>query len=369
MKNNSVLIAISIMASMGMLAGCGQAPVESRAPTIVVEAMTIERSGVESQFHFAAEARASDKTPLSFRIGGEITKIHVKAGELVKEGQLIATLAPTDYEIALDDAQARYGVIDSQYRRSSPLVEKGFLSQAQFDEIKAQRAIELSQLNIAKLQLSFTELRSPFDGVISKVHRQQAENVQAGEALVNLHRTDSVEIIVQAPDSIYATKTPAEVHNEKPTTNIILSDGGRYEAAIKEFTTEPDPRLGSYVVTLEMPMPEDNLILDGMPVEVESDEDQYIAQSALDVVLPISAIFNEDGDTLAVTNKFVWIIQEDKTVEKRHVVLGNLMPQGIRVLSGVELGDRIVISGVNRLKEGWMVEATESGKEMQSNES
>nr|WP_086940399.1 efflux RND transporter periplasmic adaptor subunit [Thaumasiovibrio occultus] len=361
-------IAIALCV-VGSLVGCERPTVEQIDPKTRVKVLLVESADSRPGYEFVAEARAADKTPLSFRIGGEVSSIPVVAGQFVDAGDTIAVLEPTDFKIAVDDANARFGVADSQYRRSAPLVDKGFLPQAQFDEIRAQRAIELAKLNLAKLRLGFTELKAPFSGVISKVYIDQFEKVGPGQAIVNLHRTDSVEIEVQASDNIYASKTPEQVLEEDPHPIVVLADGTRYTSRIKEFTTEPDPRLGSFVVTLTMPMPDDRFILDGMAVEVTT-EDQIVQPVSVEhIVVPMSAVFSEDGDSLGDDRKFVWIVNDDNSVTKRQVRLGALSPKGVAITAGINIGERIVVSGVNRLRDGWIIDGIEVEKELTDNES
>ncbi|WP_413110387.1 efflux RND transporter periplasmic adaptor subunit [Thaumasiovibrio sp. DFM-14] len=347
------------------LTGCEKAAVEPAIPITTVKTMVAGDNGTDAAFHFAAEARAADRTHLSFRVGGEVTKIYVVAGQMVEKGELIAELDPIELKIAKDDAQARFDVTDSQYRRSKPLVGKGYVPQSQFDEIKATRQIALAQLNLTKLRLTFTQLRAPFSGVISRVGVQEFESIQPGEWIVNLHRTSDVEIIVQVPDTLYASKVEAK----SPKPIVILEDGSEYVSSVKEFTTEPDPELGSYVVTLTMPMPEGRFILDGMPVDVELEEEEYNDYQITDIVLPLNAIFNEDGDSLASNNSFVWVVDDNSQVVKRRVQLGALVSDGVRIIDGLQAGERVVVSGVSRLRDGWPVSAVIASKELQTNES
>lgn len=200
-----------------------------------------------------------------------MTRIAVGPSDFVKKGQLLAELDPTDYQLEVDDAQAKYNVADSQYRRSAKLVDKGFLAQSQFDELRAQRKIAQARLKLAKLNLTFTKLTAPFDGVISRVPIEQFENVQVGQQVMNIHSTKMVDILIQAPDLIYSQSSAVDIEKSQPGARVVMTDGTEYKALLKEFTTEPDPESGSFLVTLTMPMPEGRFILDGMAVEVRAD--------------------------------------------------------------------------------------------------
>ncbi|KLV04758.1 hemolysin secretion protein D [Photobacterium aquae] len=355
------ILPFFVLAAGAVLSGCEKAEVEPRTIIAPVAVAEVKLAQAAPQLTFPAVAAAANKSSLSFRVAGEVSFIAVRPGDRVKKGQLLARLDPTDYKLGVDDAQAKFNVSDSQYRRSAKLVKQGFLPQSQFDELKAQRRIAKARLDLAKLDLTFTQLLAPFDGVISRVPVEQFENIQVGQMVMNIHRADQVDVIIQAPDMIYSQSTAVEVQDSKPGARIILSDGMEYKAFLKEFTTEPDPDLGSFLVTLTMPMPTDRFILDGMAVEVRVDAQKLNVYREGEPVIPLEAVFNEDGDDLALDNKFVWVVNGDNTVSKRKVVTDKVVPNGVRLLSGLSAGERIVVEGGNRLREGQQI--TIVGKE------
>ncbi|GAM76592.1 membrane fusion protein [Vibrio ishigakensis] len=93
------------------------------------------------------------------------------------------------------------------------------------------------------------------------------ENIQVGQQIVNIHSVDEIEVLIQIPDRLFIHQ-PTQRDLRRVNAKVKVESGNIYDASIKEFTTEPDPQSGTYNVTLTMPMPEDELILDGMAVEV-----------------------------------------------------------------------------------------------------
>ncbi|MCV5223922.1 hypothetical protein OFC57_33985, partial [Escherichia coli] len=89
-----------------------------------------------------------------------------------------------------------------------------------------------------------------------------------------------------------------------------------YKATVKEFTTEPDPTTGTFTVTLSLPMPKEEYILDGMAVEVTSKDEKVGLELNVGINVPIEAIFNADGDELGRENKFVWVLNDDGTISR-----------------------------------------------------
>ncbi|GLT19355.1 hemolysin secretion protein D [Vibrio zhanjiangensis] len=347
-------IGLSVLALAMVLSGCGkeQEYVDFGLPKVKTVQVTgdVEQDGL----YFPAVANAAERAPLSFRVSGEVSRRNVKEGDRVRKGDVLAELDPTDYQLDVDNASAKFSVLDSQYRRSKPLVDKGLLAKSQFDEIAANRQIALSELELAKLRLSFTKLRAPVDGIISRVNVDQYENVQVGQQVVNIHSTDSVEVLIQLPDSLY-TNQPEPETLSRIKALVKVPSGNEYPASIKEFTTEPDPSTGTYTVTLALPMPEKEYILDGMAVEVTTDYEIGMNRHG-GVLIPIEAVFNADGDDVARDNKFVWLMNKDNTVTKQKIRVGKVTKKDLQVISGLDINQQVVVAGISRLKEGMKVE-------------
>ncbi|BDU37505.1 efflux RND transporter periplasmic adaptor subunit [Vibrio nigripulchritudo] len=355
-------VPLTLLAA-SVLFGCGQVEVAPDKPLPKVKAIELGEKLQQDQMFFPAVAEAADKSALSFRVSGEISKLVVKEGDKVKKGQLIAQLDPTDYQLKVNNAQAKYSVADSQYRRSEPLVKKGLLAQSQFDELAAQRQIALAELELAKLHLSFTQLKAPISGVISRVAVDQFENIQVGQQIVNIHSLDQVDVLIQIPDRLFVEQ-PKDMDVTKIEVMVRVKEGVEYPAAIKEYTTEPDPKTATYNVTLTMPMPDDSIILDGMAVEVAAQGKNTGLTLKRGISIPVEAIFNADGDELSRDNKYVWVLGDNGEVRKTKVETGKVNFDEIQIVNGLEQGQQIVIAGVARLRDGMKVEviSQEAGK-------
>lgn len=349
-------LGLCALSSALVLSGCSGEPeyVDFGLPKVKV--LELSSSDVrEDRLYFPAVANAAERSHLSFRVAGEISKIHVKEGDQLKKGDLIAELDPTDYRLDVDNATARYTVVDSQYKRSKPLVDKGLLAKSQFDEIAANRQIAYAELQLAKLRLSFTMLKAPVDGIISRVSADQFENIQVGQQIVNIHSLDNVEVLIQLPDRLYVSQPDQNVLS-KVNAVVKVPSGNEYNAQIKEFTTEPDPSTGTFTVTLSLPMPEQEYILDGMAVEVTSKGEDIGLELNTGVQVPIEAVFNADGDPLERDNKYVWVVNSDETVSKKKVAVGKANKDTVQVLEGLDNKQTVVIAGISRLREGMQVQ-------------
>ncbi|MFW7526067.1 efflux RND transporter periplasmic adaptor subunit [Vibrio ostreicida] len=351
-------IRLGIVTAAAILAGCGGEPqyVDFGLPKVKIK--QIGPSIGDENLYLPAVANAAQRSHLSFRVAGELNQLNVKEGDQVKKGDVLAEIDPTDYQLDVDNATAKFSVVDSQYRRSRPLVNKGLLAKSQFDEIEANRQIAYEELRLAKLRLSFTQLLAPVDGIISRVNVEQFENIQVGQQMVNIHSLDEVEVLIQLPDRLYVNQPDPETFSQVQAL-VKVPSGNQYSASIKEFTTEPDPKTGTFTVTLTLPMPQQELILDGMAVEVTSQGENAGLNMRAGVLVPIEAVFNADGDPLDRRNKYVWVLGADNTVSKQQVIIGKVSKRDLQILEGLEQDQKVVIAGVSQLRQGTKVDVVD----------
>jgi RND family efflux transporter MFP subunit len=345
----SLLISLPIL-----LVGCEKTIVEPILHIPKVEVLKLGKPESTDKLFFPAVAHAAQRSHLSFRVPGEIIELVVNEGDFVKKGDLIAQLDTRDFKITVDNARASYNVLNSQYIRSKPLVEKGLLAQSQFDELAAKRNIALVELNLAKLYLQFATLKAPVDGVISRVNVERFENIKVGQQIVNIHSVDEVDVVIQIPDRLFI-HNPSKTDLRTINAKVKVESGNIYDATIKEFTTEPDPTTGTYNITLTMPMPQQEAILDGMAVEVTAKSNVAELSANVSSSIPMGAIVNMDGDSLDRSEKYVWVL-EGKTVTKKVVEIGKINSKSIQITSGLDGAEEIVIKGLSQLREGLEVD-------------
>ncbi|OBT13886.1 efflux transporter periplasmic adaptor subunit [Vibrio sp. UCD-FRSSP16_10] len=354
MENKKWLYRSMMLAALSTaLIGCDKSVIKPIDHVAKVDVLQLGNPEVTDRLYFPAIAQAALRSHLSFRVSGEITELVVKEGDKVKKGDLLAQLDKRDFQIAVDNAKASYAAINSQYRRSQPLVKKGLLAQSQFDELKAQRSVALVDLKLAQLYLQFTTLTAPTDGIISRVNVDRFENIQVGQQIVNIHSVNDVEVLIQVPDRLFVHQ-PTQRDLRKVTAKVKTESGSIYDAKIQEFTTEPDPATGTYNLTLIMPMPEQEVILDGMALEVTARSSDAGLNVSVGTDVPLTAVINADGDDLDRAETYVWVLEGDK-VRKQQVELGKMRNTTIQIISGLEGAEQIVVKGVSQLRDGSVV--------------
>lgn len=361
-----------LMTTLLALVACSKKEQITKDEVRPVKAMQIASSKPFGGRWFPGKATATQEANLSFRIPGTVERIPVDVGALVKQGDLLARLDPQDYQVELNNARAQMSkasagldLAESEYARVARVFEKdpGAVSKsmvdvrkAELDTAKAQIVSAQAALEKAKDNLSYTFLKSPFDGVVVERFVEQFEDVQAQQPIIRVLDTSSIEFTVQIPETlmqyieIVSSAGAHVVFDAYPDFKVA--------ARIKEIGLEASKTTRTYPVTLTMDQPDGFKILPGMAGKAQGDKESKAKVAAdaglVGIEIPISATFADDGG-----KTFVWVVDEQtKKVSRQEVQVVNLTEQGALV-SGLETGDWIVTAGANSLVEGQQVRILE----------
>jgi len=304
--------------------------------------------------NFPAEVEANAASKLAFRVSGQVIEFPVKPGNRVKKGDVLAQLDPSDFELQLDDRQARYNLAKSKFDQAKLLLERKLGTQAGFDEAKANLGVALSSLNVAKSNLEYTYLHAPFSGSISKVFIKKFDHIQAMQTIINLQTRDIIDISIHMPENIISrinretTYQPTVIFDTHPNQEFLVS--------IKEWDTQADPATLTYKVVFSLPTPENFNALPGMSANIRLDLSKVIDVNVQNFILPISAVFSDEEQPLSSNKKFVWKVNPDTMkVNKVEVKIGEIKNTGIEVLAGIKAGDKVVAAGSHFLSENMQI--------------
>lgn len=320
------------------------------------------RSGNSQTIHtFPAEVKASERSELAFRVSGELSKLPIKAGDIVKIDQLLAQIDQANFKLRLDDRKGKYDLAKVQFERSNKLVKDLLIPISDFDKAKSHFLTAQVDLELSKQDMEHTTLRAPIDGRISKVYVKKHENIQAKQPIMVIQTQGTIDLEFYVPESIVAKvkkRKPDEVRLLEVKFDQFLDK--TYKAKVKEFDTEADPKTQSYRVLATMKAPEGFNILPGMTATVIANSKELMNEDKSQIVLPVGAVFAAEEKDLNSEVRFVWKYDSSSGLVSRHPVkVGELTSDGIIIKSGISSGEQIVAAGVHFLKEGQKVRPLE----------
>ncbi len=285
-----------------LFTGCAEEEVVPERPRLVLAMKIGDPTTFEDRW-VPGRAKATRELDLSFRVSGRMIARPVNVGDQLKAGDLVAKLDPTDFEVALQNAEgnlekakAKLTQTQSELNRQLRIQKQdpGAISKASID--RAREARDSARANIkalkaavadAKNRLDRTTLTAPFDSTVVAKYAEAFEDVQAEQDIVRLVDTSRIEFVVNIPES--------EISIIPDVTNIRVKVDAfpdlEVPAEIKEIGTEASQTTRTYPVTLIMDQPEGYPILPGMAGRATGD----VTGTPAGVIVPLSAVFTEEA--------------------------------------------------------------------------
>jgi RND family efflux transporter MFP subunit len=352
------------MALMGIAAttaitACGGAhePVAEEAATrqpVVVETVIAELTDVPLVSTATGSAEPWRRVSPGTKLLGRVQEVMVRAGDWVREGQLLATLESRDLEAAVAQARASVTMAEAnfenaqaQHRRMVDLHEQNSVTDKNLEDavagFRVARAnLELAQANLsaAEVMLSYAEVRTPVSGwVISKMI--EAGDMSApGHPMFVIEDLSRIKVTVTVPE---AEVTSLEVGNQADVYIEVLGD--KLAAEIDRIMPSGDRATRTFAV---------QLLLDNPGGEIKSG---MFARADFTFGSRQALVVPEDSIVRRGQLEGVLVVGSDDVAHLRWVKLGRQFDTGVEVLSGLDAGDRLILASATPVSDGTPVTA------------
>ncbi|MEM6682167.1 MAG: efflux RND transporter periplasmic adaptor subunit [Pseudomonadota bacterium] len=360
---HSAKCAAALISIAALLAACGDTQDAALdAPLRAVKVKRVERTGGTNVRTFSGTVSSTKETSLSFRVSGRVIAKDVSVADRVSAGDVLAKLDPAPFELevqrslaSLAEAQANARNAKSSYERTKRLYEAGNSSRESLDNARtslnsaeAQERSISKALELARLDLGYSQLVAEDSCAIAKTDLQVGENIQQGQQVILANCGDSLEVDLGIPELFIArVEQGAAVDVSFPALPDVRMQGTVDDvgiAATSGGTTFP--------VTVALPGDASRLVKSGLSAQVTF---RFASASngdtpAKNLVVPSFAV-GEDQ-----VGRFVYTVETtstgNATVKRIAVRVGDLSDEGIEILSGVDEGALIVTAGVSALRDG-----------------
>lgn len=301
------------------------------------------------------------------KVQGYLMKQAYRDGTVVKAGVLLFEIDPRQYQAALDEAQgqlgrarAALGKSELDVKRYTPLAAQGAVSQQELDDAIQARAAGAAQVESAeaaveraRLDLEWTQVKSPIDGVAGIANAQVGDLVSPTTLLTSVSQLDPIKVSVQVSEVDYlrfaSRLREAEATGGGPNRiELILADGSRYPepghfsvAGLAVATTT-----GTIELQGVFPNP-NNLLRPGQFARVRVVTGRFPGA----LVIPQRSVRDLQGVSQ------VAVVGADDKVAFRNVKLGPETGSDYVVAEGLQEGDRVVVEGLQKVRDGMLVKA------------
>ncbi|WP_428737797.1 efflux RND transporter periplasmic adaptor subunit [Sulfurimonas sp.] len=337
-----------------------------QTPPLQVETITIKQQEIPIWTSFTGKTKASSDQEIRARVSGILQERYFNDGDFVKKGQKLFKIEQDQYEADLKAANAKKAqdeaalkLANADVKRYEPLVKEGLAPRATLEQYESQQdslkaAIEgdAAKIKQAELSLSYTIIKAPISGKIS------ARYVDVGNLVSGAEST--LLTTITSIDPLYAYFSPS---NDAYLTFQKYKDKDKAFAFIELKSSIGDFREDGYVdfsdnmvdpetSTINMRAVIDNKkgdILPGNFVYVNI----YINKTDTFKVIPPEIIFNDQ------LGKYVYVVDQNNTLKRADIETSYTTKYYVNVSKGLEFGDKVVISGLMKLKPDLKVDPTD----------
>jgi len=308
---------------------------EEESPPIPVETELPTRGDVYAMYTGTAPIEAYAEADVIAKVDGEVRELLVEEGDEVVKGQILARLDGDRLRLELNESQANLRKLQRSYERNVDLKSKGLISDGDFEKIKFEMEALEASYNLASLELDYTQIRAPIDGVIAERYVKLGNTINIGEPAFRVTGLDPLVAYLHVPEREYR-----HIEAGQPVgIQIDALSGDPIVAAVSRVSPIVDPQTGTFKITIEI-FDKDRRIKPGMfgRISVVYDVHEHALQ------IPRSALV-EETDTLSV------FVAEDGTAVRKNVITGYGNKGMIEITSGIEDGEQVVTVGQVSLKQ------------------
>lgn len=280
-------------------------------------------------------AVANESAEITSKTVNTVTAIRFKEGQLVKRGAVLVEFDSAATRADLAGAEAALAESRSQYKRSQELLETHVLSQSQMDQLEATLKTNEAKVALARAHLEDTIIRAPFDGRIGFRRISVGGLVNPGTVICTLDDTSVMKLDFTVPQSAMFGLTPGLAI----TAQIAGVPDKSFTGRIATLDSRVDPVTRSIMVRAELPN-KDGTLKPGMFMTAK-----ISAGAARALLIPEGALVPEQGKT------FVFVVK-DGLASKREVTIGRRRPGEVQVTTGLARGERVVVEGTQKIRDG-----------------
>ncbi len=267
---------------------------------------------------------------------GIVDRIQVDEGDVVREGNLMATLSNREKQVKLQQANIRVQNAKQEMDRKESSYAAKIISQAEYEKAKYEMETALEERNAAQVELDRSFIRAPFSGIITQRFIEKGQNVNLQSQLFTIVDSDPLEAKVYLPEK--------EILGVKENQAVALALNAQkdvtFQGKIRQINPAVDPKTGTIKVTVEVTKAP-TVVRPGSFVDVKMETQRHDKA----VLIPKKALMEEAGE------RFVFVVNKDKAA-RRIVSVGFLDDQNAEILSGVHSGETVVVSGQGSLRDG-----------------
>lgn len=357
---------LAVFMAITVVAACGKSePPAAAQQAVPVQVFKTRAQDLPVTFDFVGQTQSDQAVDIRARVAGFLIKRNYTEGAVVKSNQLLFEIDHKPFQAQLDAAKAqlqqqkaRLEVARANLARVKPLAERNALSQKDLDDAtgnfhEASAGVEqaIAEVETQTLNLSYTYVRSPVDGVSSFAVLPEGAYVSTSNSLLTTVSTLQpmrINFSISEPQTLSfraqrLDKSLIVPDDQHYAVTVVMADGSEYphKGRITFADATYNQQTGTFLVRALMPNPE-GVLRPGQFVRVLVDG----AKRPEAIVVPQRAVMHgPKGDV-------VFVVDKDNKAVPRPVMVGELSGSMWRIAKGLQAGETVVVDGAGKLTEG-----------------
>lgn len=349
--------AISVLTASLLATGCSQKTNQQDPQPPSVSVTPVEQKEIVEWSGFTGRTEPVDSVQIRPRTSGYIQEVRFQSGQLVKKGDVLFIIDPRWNQAVFDQRKAEYEQAQSEADRTDKLLTNNAISVEDAGARKSRAEVAKAALDLARLDLEFTEVRAPIDGRVSRALMTEGNYVSGAADSASLLTTivsvgpiyvyaDIDEDTLLKFNELVAGKKLGVTDEGKVPVELQLADESNFPHSgyIESFDNRLDPNTGSILLRAVFPN-RDERIVPGLFARIR---------------IPLSErhpalLVDERAIGTDQANKFVLKLTSTNTVQYQPVELGPLVDGKRIVRSGLTAGEIIVVNGLSHVRPGMPV--------------
>lgn len=291
---------------------------------------------------YVAQIQSINHIELRSQERGYLQKIFVDEGQFVKKGQMMFKIMPTLFQAEMQKAKAELNFAEIEYNNTKSLADNNIVSPNELALSKAKLNKAKAELALAQTHLDLTEIKAPFDGIMDRFHTRLGSLIDEGELLTTLSDNSKMWVYFNVPEAEYLNyiqkaKSSGAVKLQLQMANKAIFDQlGVVETIEADFNNET----GNIAFRATFPNPK-RILRHGetgnilMPVPLKNA-----------ILIPQKSSFE------VLDKKYVFVLDKNNIIHSKQITVEAEMPHLYVVSEGLNSGDKILLDGLRKVKNG-----------------
>jgi RND family efflux transporter MFP subunit len=311
---------------------------------IPVKIMSLAPTTGSASVNVSGQFTTDDEANLSFKTGGIINKIYVREGDAVQQGQLLATLNMAEINAQVEQAHIAYEKATRDYQRVVNLYKDSVATLEQTQNTKTGMDMARQQVTSAEFNRNYSEIRAPRSGYVLRKMMNEGQLASTGAAVFQINGAKAGNWMLRAGVS---DKEWSNISiNDKAEIIITALNGKAYTGEVSRKAEGADPLTGAYAVDIKFTGDKPSNIAAGMFGKAIISTRRKNEGAASSWAIPYDALLDGNG-----SNGFVFVTNDDKTVQKIKVTVASIEKDVVIISDGLQNAKSLIISGSAYLTE------------------